>query len=250
MLITFSSSGWVSRERVALESNSGGIYGWWGTDFAWSPDGSRLAFARPDAVGLVNLDEEQPIGLLDITPLQTNSDWAWVPGMSWGPDGNTLFTVDHAAPQGVIPAEESPLFDLTAIPLAGGAPLSMVSEVGMFAYPVPSPWIDMASEGQDYLVAFLQSIFPTQSETSRYRLIVMDRDGSNRRVLFPPEGAPGLEPQRVYWSPGPLQTGAGPTQASHSLAVLYQQNLWLIDVGSGEARQVTGDGLIDRLDWK
>jgi hypothetical protein len=182
--------------------------------------------------------------------LQTNSDWAWVPGISWGPDGNAIFTVDHAPTEGVITAEESPLFDLTAIPLTGGAPFAMASEVGMFAYPIPSPIHNPEAEVNTYQVAYLQSIFPTQSETSRYRLVTMDRDGSNRKVLFPPEGAPGLDPQRVAWSPEPLSIGGETGSQVYILAVVYQENLWFVDSNSGQAWQLTGDSLISRIDWK
>ena len=77
----------------------------------------------------------------------------------------------------------------------------------------------------------------------------MDRDGSNRRVLFPEEGAPGLDPQQVVWSPEPLAAEGGADMA-YWIAVVYQGNLWLINSQTGEAQQITGDGLIDRLDWR
>ena len=73
----------------------------------------------------------------------------------------------------------------------------------------------------------------------------MDRDGSNRRVLFPPPDVPGLDPQRPVWAPAPI---AG--QVGDYLSVIYQGNLWLIDSGSGESRQITGDGLASESDWK
>ncbi|RME08057.1 MAG: hypothetical protein D6803_02235, partial [Anaerolineae bacterium] len=92
-----------------------------------------------------------------------------------------------------------------------------------------------------------QAIFPEQSETSRYRVYVMDRDGSNRRLLFPPEEAPGIEPGREWgvWSPGRL-----PESGGWGLAVLYQGNLWLVDTQSGEHFQITGEGRISAVDWK
>jgi hypothetical protein len=42
-----------------------------------------------------------------------------------------------------------------------------------------------------------------------------------------------------------------PDSQVHALAVLYQGNLWLVDAG-GEflQRQITGDGLVSRIDWK
>src|ERR1044071_9216178 len=37
----------TGERRKIIEPNSGGVYGWWGMNFAFSPDG-RLAYARPD----------------------------------------------------------------------------------------------------------------------------------------------------------------------------------------------------------
>jgi hypothetical protein len=31
---------------------------------------------------------------------------------------------------------------------------------------------------------------------------------------------------------------------------VYQGNLWLVDSGNNQAYQVTGDGLVTRIDWK
>ena len=74
----------------------------------------------------------------------------------------------------------------------------------------------------------------------------MDRDGSNRKTLFPAEGAPGLEPQQVLWSPEVF-----PDYGLYAIIVVYQGNLWLIDPSGVESpRQITGDGLVSRIDWK
>ena len=75
--------------------------------------------------------------------------------------------------------------------------------------------------------------------------MVMDRDGSNSKALFPPTDTSGIEPQTPIWSPEPLEG-----QTSDFIAIIYQGNLWLVDSGSGEAYQVTGDGLISGMDWK
>lgn len=226
-----------------LEANSGGVYGWWGMSFAFSPDG-RLAYARPDGIGLVSQDGGYLSPLLDITPLQTHSDWAWIPGITWGGDGKTLYFVDHAPAPAPVTAEESPLFDLQAASLVNDATVQLSAQVGMFAYPSASPVRANGAE-KAYQVAYLQAIFPDQSETSRYRLVVMDRDGSNRRTLFPSADSSGLEPQTPVWSPQPIQG-----QTGDFLALVYQGNLWLIDSGSGQAYQITGDGLISIIDWK
>ncbi len=226
-----------------LEANSGGVYGWWGMSFAFSPDG-RLAYARPDSIGLVSQDGGYLAPLLDITPLQTHSDWAWIPGISWGGDGKTLYFVDHAPASAPVTDEESPYFDLEAASLSNDSTVDLTQQVGMFAYPSASP---VRQNGQEraYQVAYLQAIFPDQSETSRYRLIVMDRDGSNRRVIFPSADSTGIEPQTPVWAPQPIQG-----QSGDFLAIIYQGNLWLVDSGNGQAYQITGDGLISRIDWK
>ena len=246
-ILTFSTSGWTTKWSTLIEANSGGVYGWWGTNFLWGPDGNLLAFSRPDSVGIVDYEEGTISPLLELVPLQTRGDWAWVPGVSWGPDGNALYTLNHAYPPGALSPEESQIFDLTAIPLEAGPSLPLVTQTGMFAYPLASPLQTIESGDIDYQIAYLQAIFPTQSETSRYRIVLMDRDGSNRQVLFPPEENQGFEPQQYWgaWSPDVL-----PDNGSFALAVLYEGNLWLINATTGEAIQITGDGLTSRVIWR
>lgn len=252
-LLTFSASGTIIRQEEFLQANAGGLYGWWGTTFAWSSDGKSLAYSRPDGVGLVDIENGELIPLAHIIPFQTGSDWAWVTGLSWAANNQALYFVNHIPKAGLESQEASPLFDLAAIPLPGeifeeddgetgaGPIISMVSQTGMFAYPVSSPRL---KEEGGFQVAYLHAIFPEQSESKRYRLAVMDRDGSNRATIFPPADYQGLDPQRVVWSPAAFQNG------NYWLAVTYQGNLWLVDSQNGLVQQVTGDGLINRIDWK
>ena len=226
-----------------LDANSGGVYGWWGMTFAFSPSG-RLAYAKPDGIGLVSQDGGYLAPVLAVPPLQTHGDWAWNPGITWGADSATLYFIDHAPAQAPATVEDSPFFDLRAISVDDHATADLSPQVGMFASPSVSVAHTNGGE-KAYQLAYLQAIFPDQSETSRYRLVVMDRDGSNRRVLFPPPDVPGLEPQRAAWAPAPI---AG--QVGDYLSVIYQGNLWLVDSGSGESRQITGDGLASVSDWK
>lgn len=246
-VFSVSPSGWTSKKTVILEPNSGGVYGWWGSSFSWSPDLQTLAIARPDGISLVDFysGEVQPVA--DVIPLQTRGDWAWVPAVAWSPDGRTIFTIDHVSPPGSLSPEESALFNLAALPMGPGGTIHVVSQAGMFAYPIVSPITPRANGELAYEVAYLQAIFPTQSDTSRYRLAVMDRDGSNRRVLFPTEGSSGLGPQQDWgaWSPEPL-----PDSEHFSIALIYQGNLWLVDTETGQGQQVTGDGLTTRVIWK
>jgi hypothetical protein len=223
-----------------LDAQSGGVYGWWGTDFAFSPDG-RLAYARPDGIGLVSQEGGYLAPLASITPLQTHGDWAWTPGMAWGADSQTLFYVDHVVAQATLGPEESSQFDLRALSLESNSVVSLAENVGMFASPSVSP--PLAAGG--YVVAFLQAIFPEQSEVSRYRLAVMDRDGSNRREVFPAADLPGLDPLVPIWAPAEVTGQSGPY-----LCIVYQGDIWLVDSGSGQATQITGDGLISGVDWR
>ena len=246
-LLTFSSTGWTTDWTVILEPNSGGIYGWWGTIFTWGPEPDLLTYARPGSVGTLNIKDGATQKFFDVLPLQTRGDWAWVPGISWGPDGAILYSAHHIAPEGALLPEESTVFDLIAVPWQPGTALPLVSQAGMFSYPLASPPHERPSSEVEYQVAYLQSVFPNQSDTSRYRLMVIDRDGSNRREIFPPEESAGLEPGNHWgaWSPSPLSE----SDAYH-IAVLYQGNIWLIDIDSGEASQVTGDGLTRRVLWR
>lgn len=240
-LLTFSPvSGALRKQEEIFPANSGGIYGWWGTTFAWSPDAELLAFARPDGIGLVDMGETKQLQpLLSLLPLNTRSDWAWVPGIAWAGDQSFLYTNTHAPLAGLADAETSPLFNLTAIGLKNVGNFDMALQTGMFAYPSPSPLID-----NGFLIAFLQANFPDQSDNSTYRLVVMDRDGSNRRTIFPPEGSRGLDPQKVIWSPASME------QHGLAIAVIFQGNLWLVWADGQSAQQITGDGSILKIDWK
>jgi resuscitation-promoting factor RpfB len=241
--VRYGENGAVGQPLKVILPNTGGVYGWWGTNFVFAPLGTRIAYARPDGIGLVDIRENEMIPLLDITPLQTRGDWALIPAVAWAADNSALYVVTHAPPPGLLNPEESPIFDLSALSLRNGAQVQMVRESGMFAYPSVSPARQSGDE-QGFLVAYLQAIFPGNSDSSRYRLMVMDRDGSNRRALFPPQGSLGLEPQIPAWAPAPISANEG-----DFIAIVYNKNLWLIDIATGEAHQITGDGMVSKVIW-
>lgn len=242
----FSENGWTSRVSLLQETNFGGKIGWWGTDFQFSPEGDFVAYASPDQVGVISYEEAEKTSIMEIVPYKTQGDWAWMPGVEIGPLGNVIFTVDHASLEGSLVSEESPVFDLVAIPLTGGGVRTLVKDVGMFAYPLVSPVTAKPTGEASYQVAYLQAIFPEQSATSNYRVSVMDRDGSNQEVIFPPLDRAGLEPSKGWgaWSPTPgLESGYYP------LAVIYEGDIWILEPETGFAWQVTGDGRVQSLDW-
>ncbi len=49
-------SGKSLNARQLVDRSSGWLNSWWGTDFQWSPDGSKLAWVRANSMGLVNTD--------------------------------------------------------------------------------------------------------------------------------------------------------------------------------------------------
>lgn len=233
----------TGEKRKILDATNGGVYGWWGVTYDFSPEGG-LAYAQPDGIGLVDIDGKYRKPLLEITPFNTHSDWAWLPSIAWGADGKTLFYTSHAPSEDLRSDEDSPFFGVNVVSLENSTSVPVVEKTGMFAYPSVSGLQSSARE-RLYQVAYLQAIFPEQSGTSRYRVVVMDRDGSNRRTIFPSPDAPGLQPQTPLWAPDVIEG-----QAGNFLALVYQGNLWLVDSGNGEPYQVTGDGQVSKIDWE
>lgn len=234
LLYRFDSDGKPLDTKLIVDKNSGGISGWWGASYEWSTDGSKLAYARPDSIGLVDLETGALIPLAEFDVFNTGSDWAWVPGIKWSPDDQSLFTT-------LLPASSNGTVSipaLSAILINAQKVINLVPNCGLFCYPTPSP---VNKDGR-YSIAYLGAILPDQSETSRYNLKVMDRDGSNQRKYYPEEGIQGLSPQTLKWSPS--------WSDDQLLAGIAQGNLILVNTETGSVKQITGDGSISKLDWK
>jgi hypothetical protein len=231
----------LDRRRV-LGPTAGGTYGWWGTTYAWAPAGEGkeptwLAYARADEIGLVDLSARKPeaIPLVQFPPFRTYAPWAWVPTIAWSPEGAFLVTVLHGpSPTGEEP-EDSPVFDVYALGVVTASATllqaKLVPEAGMWAAPSFSP--------DGGLIAFGRARVPYASQTSTYDLYLMDRDGSDRRLLFPQNaGELGLEYPAAVWDP-----------AGGRVLVVYRGDLWLVTV-DGQARRVTEDGAVTLARWR
>ena len=219
---------------LILDRNSGGMAGWWGSIFEWSHNGSRIAYARPDSIGLVDAEEGALVPLVEFPSYETGSDWAWVPSIQWSADDRSLFTT-------LIPEQEGGKSQnpaLSVILLDTKKVIHLVANCGLFCFPTASP----LTEESRYEIAYLSAILPDQSQTSRYNLMIMDRDGSNQQKYYPVEGIQGLSPQLLKWSPSWTE--------DHLIAAVAQGNLIILDTISGTIKQVTGDNSISKVDWK
>jgi hypothetical protein len=228
-------------ERL-LENNPGGFAGWWGTGFYWSPDGSQLAYARANGIGLVNLETRELQSLVTYTPFSSPASWSWRAQVSWSADSALLLTTVHGQPIGSEPPESSPAFHVAVTDTSGSFVANIGQNAGIWSVPTYSPAQRDANgaiiSGQ---IAYLRarSINNSISESAEYDLIVADRDGSNARVLFPQTTAqPGLTAREFAWSPD-----------GSAIAFIYQGSLWAVDVDSGLANQLTLDAGASRPVW-
>jgi hypothetical protein len=223
----------VNVERV-LAATSEPPYPWWGRSFSWSPTGLHIAYGQADQVGVIALGAERPVPLIRFPPYRTRSEWAWVPTVSWSPDGQFLVSTAHEADQPTQPAEDSLIFGLWACSLDGTLQLQLAEEVGMWSAPVWSP----ATSSGESAIAYGQAQIPQNSQDSRYELWVMDRDGSDRRLLFPPAGGAALIAPQVVWSP-----------QGEAVLVVHEGNLLRIQIAEGRADFLTQDGQSTRVQW-
>ena len=233
-----ASDGQLLNRRQVLAPSAGGAYGWWGTIFAWAPGGELLAYARADEVGAVGLEQGAAIPAIRFPPFRTYAAWAWTPTVAWSPDGGFFVTVAHGpSPTGETP-EDSPVFDVYVVGVALGArqavtitlSTELASEVGMWATPSFSP------DGEQ--IVFGRARVPYTSQTSTYELYLMDRDGSERRLLFPQDPREtALDYPTLAWDP-----------AGGRMMIVHRGDLYLLTM-SGETRRVTDDGTASDVRW-
>ena len=212
-----------------LPASSGGIYGWWGTEFSWSPDGRIFAYADADQIGVLDLSTGDEQKLLDFPAYLTYGDWVWVPSLSWSADGRFLVCTAHATstPEDEV-AAESPIFEIWTLSIDGQLQAQLADEAGMWASPVWSPVQFTSGDERRSRVAYGLAQNPLDSQASRYDLYVVDRDGSNETKLFPLHGELGLETPQLAWSPW-----------ADELLLVWDGNLYVLGLSSGALRQLT-----------
>jgi len=223
--------------RQVVQESSGGLYGWWGTIYRWSPDGERLAWVQADGMGIFDEEGVQQ-RLVSYNNFRNLQNWSWRSSVSWSWDGSLLATTVHGPPLGDEPPDTSPVFNVVVTDINGSFEALIHEGAGMWSAPKFSPQVGADAENAVGYLAYWRARDPNASVYGEYDLVVADRDGSNARVIFPPEGMPGLTwtdfgltPQDYVWSPDGRQ-----------IAVIYDGNLWVVDVLSGAANQLTFDG--------
>jgi resuscitation-promoting factor RpfB len=210
---------------------AGGVYAWWGRDYALSPNGKLLAYAAPDEVGVLDLLSGDRRVLASFAPARSNSDWVWTPGLSWKSDSSALAAVVHGSLLAGQPIEDSSVFDLWSFPVNGATGTRLAGDVGMWALPSWSP------DGR--LLAYGVAREPAASATSGYDLWIMNLEqGASRRFLSGVTWG-GSPPQPVVWSPLGVE-----------LVVSYQGDLYLAPLAGGQLRALTNDGHSSNAQWR
>ncbi|MCB9437183.1 MAG: G5 domain-containing protein [Anaerolineales bacterium] len=231
-----------------MEGNLTGIFASWGTRFQWSPDGSSLAYAKANGVGLVDLAtgsfNEFALDFAYFNPAIPDN-WVWVPTLSWSQDSEWVILPVHGQSAGAEEAINSPIFDIGVFRYDSGLVLhQLIEETGMWANPAYSPSALNGIGFEDYQIAYLQARNPIGSYGAEYDLVIADRDGSNPRRVFPAQSQPGmrvfnLDGGEFAWSP----TG-------RQIVIVYQRNLWLVDIQTGIHQQITNDGQVSLPRWE
>ncbi len=224
-------TGELVAEQQVIGPTAGGSYGWWGTTYAWSPEGQRFAYARADEVGIVRAYDGLQTPLAQFHPYRTYAPWAWVPSVDWSPDGEFIITTLHRpSPTGEQP-EDRPGFDVWVLATDGMISAELDSEAGMWSEPA-------FASATDY-IAFGRARNPLGSHASRYDLYIMDRDGSDRQPLFPTVDQMGLQHPTMVWSP-----------EGDRIMLVYHGDLFLVRVPHGDAVKITHNGGVSAVDWR
>lgn len=207
-------------------------FSWWGANFTLSPDGRTLAYAFSDEVGLVDLSVKANPDVPSRRPLKkfpaftTRADWVWIPQLTWSPDNQFVMTTLHAPLDNPNMPNDNPAFEVWAFSRDGLVTASLAKQTGMWAMPVWSGWDDK----RESRIAFGVALSPTDSERSRYALYAMDRDGGNKKQLFPQGTESGLTVVQTAWSPNARQ-----------LIAVRDGDLWLYDFANSRWSQLTAN---------
>jgi Tol biopolymer transport system component len=230
------NNGRLGRSSEIIKASAAAPYAWWGTNYAWSPDSKWLAYGNTAEIGLISPTARitRTLPMASFAAYNTRSTWAWTPVLSWSPDGQFLATQVHSPSPSGESDEDSPAFDVAALQVSGTLQAPLAVGAGMWAAP---QWL--GTTPADSQIVFGMAETPYASDTSRYVLYVMDRDGSNRILLFPTEGQPGIR--------GLPDFDVSPD--GRGVVVAYQGDLYWINLNTGLIRRLSADGSISLPRW-
>jgi hypothetical protein len=229
-LATLDAKGENISERQQLHpEDRSALYSWWGRAWRWSLDGSQLAWADTGSLGITTTGA-RTTRQFSFVPYEAPGNWVWTPQPAWHPDGSRYVAVIHGPPLGSEHASLAERFDLWLFPADGSPGERLEEQVGMWALP------EYSAQGR---LAYGRAEDPESSVSSRYRIVVTDRQGKNPRPLFPAAEQPGVDVPWLTWSP----TGT-------HLAAVWQGDLYLIEVASGKAQPLTIEGGTSRVQWR
>jgi len=207
------------------------LYGWWGGNYAWSPDGARIGYSYANEIGLINLEparsEEQRVQLQSFTEFNTLADWVWVPTLTWSPDGRFLAYTTHNSED-----PDETVFDSWVMDTVTGVNGRFVENAGMWAH---LNWAGSANVADP--IAFLRTTNPLDSQRSSYTLWLMDQDGSNARQIYPAANENSYFPRQqrfMAWGP-----------SGGEIAFVYNNALYLYNIETDAARRLTDDDAIN-----
>ena len=230
------NAGKLGKAKEIVKASATAPYAWWGTNYAWSPDSTRLAYGNTAEIGVISPTAKitRTLPIINFAAYNTRSTWAWTPALSWSPDGEFLATQIHSPSPSGEADEDSPAFDVAALQISGTLQARLAVGAGMWAAP---RWL--GTTPADSQIVFGMAETPYASDTSRYSLYIMDRDGSNRLLLFPTDGQPGIR--------GLPDFTVSPD--GRSVIVAYQGDLFWINLNTGLTRRLTADGSISLPRW-
>jgi hypothetical protein len=228
-------NGKLGKPKQILKPSAAAPYAWWGTNFSWSPDSKLLAYANAAEIGVISPTAKitRTLPITYFTAYNTRWNYAWVPALSWSPDGQFLVSQIHSPSGDSAADEDSPAFDIVALQVSGTLQTPLIAVAGMWATP---RWLGTAPGNSQ--IVFGKAETPDASMTSRYSLNLMDRDGSNQRPIYPENGQLGLR--------GLVDFAVAPD--GRSVLVVNQGDLYRVDL-TGKPQQLTADGSISLPRW-